>query len=104
MKCPYLIEPHQIIQGLDYIHIFPVIEWLVKCSEQNRAEKSERLKAFAIGQFHNHFALKSDQDSKEKYINGSSCVRHIQVNNDSVYIILRIKASNILFFLANLWT
>jgi hypothetical protein len=22
MKCPYLIEPHQI-QGLDYIHIYP---------------------------------------------------------------------------------
>lgn len=80
MKCPHLIEPHQI-QGLDYIHIFPVMQWLVKRSEQNRAEKAERLKAFAIGQFHNYFALKSDQDSKEKYINGTSCVQHIQVHN-----------------------
>lgn len=79
MKCPHLIEPHQI-QGLDYIHIFPVMQWLVKRSEQNRAEKAERLKAFAIGQFHNYFALKSDQDSKEKYINGTSCVQHIQVH------------------------
>lgn len=25
MKCPYRIEPHQI-QGLDFIHIFPVIQ------------------------------------------------------------------------------
>jgi len=25
MKCPYQIEPHQI-QGLDYIHVFPVIQ------------------------------------------------------------------------------
>lgn len=31
MKCPYLIEPHQI-QGLDFINIFPVIQWLVKRS------------------------------------------------------------------------
>lgn len=31
MKCPCLIEPHQI-QGLDFINIFPVIQWLVKRS------------------------------------------------------------------------
>lgn len=31
MKCPHLIEPHQI-QGLDFINIFPVIQWLVKRS------------------------------------------------------------------------
>lgn len=33
LKCPYLIEPHQI-QGLDFINIFPVIQWLVKRSVQ----------------------------------------------------------------------
>lgn len=31
MKCPYPIEPHQI-QGMDYINVFPVIQWLVKRS------------------------------------------------------------------------
>lgn len=31
MQCPCLIEPHQI-QGLDFIKIFPVIQWLVKRS------------------------------------------------------------------------
>lgn len=25
MKCPHRIEPHQI-QGLDFIHIFPVVQ------------------------------------------------------------------------------
>eukprot|EP01135_Chromosphaera_perkinsii_P002887 Nk52_evm42s229 gene=Nk52_evmTU42s229 len=29
MKCKFDLEPHQI-QGLDCIHIFPVIQWLVK--------------------------------------------------------------------------
>lgn len=77
MKCPYLIEPHQI-QGLDFIHIFPVIQWLVKRSVENRMEKAEKLKAFAIGQFHNHFSLKSDRDAKQKYTNAVACVKDVQ--------------------------
>jgi purine nucleoside phosphorylase len=32
MKCPHRIEPHQI-QGLDFIHIFPVIQVSIKCSK-----------------------------------------------------------------------
>lgn len=60
MKCPYLLEPHQI-QGLDFINIFPVIQWLVKESVKLRSEKAERLKTFAVGQFHNHFSVKSDE-------------------------------------------
>jgi hypothetical protein len=30
MKCPYHLEPHQI-QGLDFIHIFPVIQVSIYC-------------------------------------------------------------------------
>ena len=78
MKCPCLIEPHQI-QGLDFINVFPVIQWLVKRSVENRAEKAEKLKAFAIGQFHNHFSLKSDRDAKERYLNAADCIKEIQV-------------------------
>lgn len=81
MKCPFLIEPHQI-QGLDFISIFPVIQWLVKRSVENRMEKAEKLKIFAIGQFHNHFALKSDVDAKQKYTNASSCVKEVQVSSE----------------------
>lgn len=76
MKCPYLIEPHQI-QGLDFINIFPVIQWLVKKSVENRAEKAEKLKAFAIGQFHNHFSLKSDRDAKQRYTNAVNGVKDV---------------------------
>jgi hypothetical protein len=32
MKCPHHIEPHQI-QGLDFIHIFPVIQVSIRVSE-----------------------------------------------------------------------
>ena len=32
MKCPHHVEPHQI-QGLDFIHIFPVIQVSIKGSK-----------------------------------------------------------------------
>lgn len=82
MKCPFLIEPHQI-QGLDFISIFPVIQWLVKRSVENRMEKAEKLKSFAIGQFHNHFTLKSDFDVKQKYANATTCIKEIQVRRNT---------------------
>lgn len=63
MNCPYALEPHQI-QGLDFINIFPVIQWLVKESVNLRNEKAERLKMFAVGQFHNHFKLSSSEQSR----------------------------------------
>jgi hypothetical protein len=65
MKCPHALEPHQI-QGLDYINIFPVVQWLVKKSVQNRTEKADKLKIFATNQFHNHFQLESEKKLVEK--------------------------------------
>lgn len=63
MKCPFALEPHQI-QGLDFINIFPVIQWLVKESVNLRNEKAERLKLFAVGQFHNHFKLSTSDKTR----------------------------------------
>ncbi|KAF7379628.1 hypothetical protein HZH68_016576 [Vespula germanica] len=55
MKCPYHIEPHQI-QGLDCIHIFPVIQWLIKRSMEMRKEMAGFVRSFAVNQFHKkHF-------------------------------------------------
>ncbi|XP_052894356.1 coiled-coil domain-containing protein 93 [Anopheles moucheti] len=61
MKCPFLIEPHQI-QGLDFINIFPVVQWLVKRSVENRSKKADTLRKLAATQFQNHFTLESDRD------------------------------------------
>lgn len=65
MKCPYLLEPHQI-QGLDFISIHPVIQWLVKKSVENRAERAENLKRFAENQFNAHFEFESDRKRKKE--------------------------------------
>ena len=39
LKCPASIEPHQI-QGLDCIHIYPVVQWLVRLAIDAREARS----------------------------------------------------------------
>ncbi|XP_073844579.1 coiled-coil domain-containing protein 93 isoform X2 [Musca autumnalis] len=77
MKCPFRIEPHQI-QGLEFLSIHPVIQWLVKKSVENRAERNMRLKQFAIGQFHNNYQYKSDKQNLEKIRKASVHIKRIQ--------------------------
>lgn len=59
MNCPYRIEPHQI-QGLDCIHIFPVIQWLVKRSMETREEMADFVRSFALNQFHKKHSFGED--------------------------------------------
>jgi CCDC93, coiled-coil domain len=77
MKCPFALEPHQI-QGLDFINIFPVIQWLVKESVNMRNEKAERLKMFAVGQFHNHFTLSLSEKERTERIEVLKAVKRIE--------------------------
>lgn len=57
MKCPFKLEPHQI-QGLDCIHIFPVIQWLVKKSFETRQQTSEYIRVYAAWQFNRCYSQK----------------------------------------------
>ena len=50
MKCPHRLEPHQI-QGLDFISIYPVIQWLVKLAIATREETGDYVRAYSISQF-----------------------------------------------------
>ena len=50
MKCPHTIEPHQI-QGLDFINIFPVIQWLVKKALETRAEREVFNRAYSLREY-----------------------------------------------------
>ncbi|XP_033248324.1 coiled-coil domain-containing protein 93-like isoform X2 [Drosophila miranda] len=77
MKCPHSLEPHQV-QGLEFLAIHPVIQWLVKTSVENRAVRGQRLKKFAIGEFHNHYQYKSDKDNLIKIRLASANIKTIQ--------------------------
>ncbi|KAL6259223.1 hypothetical protein P5V15_009142 [Pogonomyrmex californicus] len=63
MNCPYRIEPHQI-QGLDCIHIFPVIQWLVKRSMEMRQEMADFVRAFALNQFHKKHSFTEGSETR----------------------------------------
>lgn len=85
MKCPFTLEPHQI-QGLDFINIHPVIQWLVKQSVNLRAEKAEKLKLFSVGEFHNHFKLTTSDRTRQERLQVLQLVREIE----SLYSVKRI--------------
>ena len=50
MKCPHMIKPHQI-QGLDFINIFPVVQWLVKKALETRAEREIFNRLFSLREY-----------------------------------------------------
>ncbi|KAG7204854.1 hypothetical protein KM043_005254 [Ampulex compressa] len=62
MNCPHRIEPHQI-QGLDCIHIYPVIQWLVKRSMETREEMADFVRSFALNQFEKKHTFSDDSNT-----------------------------------------
>lgn len=50
LKCPHALQAQQLYY-LDCIHIFPVIQWLVKKMIEVRQQMDERLRAFSETQF-----------------------------------------------------
>ncbi|XP_030065813.1 coiled-coil domain-containing protein 93 isoform X1 [Microcaecilia unicolor] len=61
MKCPHRLEPHQI-QGLDFIHIFPVVQWLVKRAIETREEIGDYIRSYSVSQFQKTHSLPEDDD------------------------------------------
>ncbi|CAH1970701.1 unnamed protein product [Acanthoscelides obtectus] len=77
LKCPHRIEPHQI-QGLDFIHIFPVVQWLVKRSNEYRIEMAGRVRQYAISQFNKSFAPEQkDVDTKNNMLESMKIVSEV---------------------------
>ena len=62
MHCPHRLEPHQI-QGLDCIHIFPVVQWLVRKAIETRNELGNTIRTFSVFNFCKEFSLISDATS-----------------------------------------
>lgn len=75
MNCPYRLEPHQI-QGLDCIHIFPVIQWLVKRSMEMRQEMAGSVRSFALNQFHKKHSF--DENSEDEDIAKENIIRNLR--------------------------
>lgn len=71
MQCPFAIEPHQI-QGLDYIHIFPVVQWLVTKAIETRQNEGDKIRRAALNEYHKNsplddsLGMKIDQEREIK--------------------------------------
>jgi len=60
MECPCPIEPHQI-QGLDFIHIFPVVQWLVKKAIETREAEGDNVRKYALNEYHKDHGTSIDE-------------------------------------------
>ncbi|CAK1556176.1 unnamed protein product [Leptosia nina] len=79
MKCPYIIEPHQI-QGLDFINIFPLVQWLIKYSSEFREAKEDELRRFAVMQYEKDHIFESDRAhymQQEKLLKNLAMVQNL---------------------------
>lgn len=65
MRCPHPLQSHQI-RGLDYINIFPVIQWLVKKVMEVRKETGDLLRMISEWQFGRSYQLPTDEDLEER--------------------------------------
>ncbi|XP_032520545.2 coiled-coil domain-containing protein 93 [Danaus plexippus] len=79
MKCPYIIEPHQI-QGLDFINIYPLVQWLIKYSSEFREAKEDELRKFAVKQYNKDHIFELDRNhfrQTEKLLKNLAAVQNL---------------------------
>uniref|UniRef100_A0A8C6MJF3 Coiled-coil domain-containing protein 93 n=1 Tax=Nothobranchius furzeri TaxID=105023 RepID=A0A8C6MJF3_NOTFU len=77
MKCPHRLEPHQI-QGLDFIHIFPVIQWLVKRAIETREEMGDYVRSYSVSQFQKNHSLPEDEEFFQRKDKAAGAVLDVQ--------------------------
>ena len=73
MKCPHRIEPHQI-QGLDFIHIYPVMQWLVKRAVETKEEMGDFIRCLTIVRTTSVCNNLHQVGSKSKYSTHNMCL------------------------------
>uniref|UniRef100_UPI00358FA7C7 coiled-coil domain-containing protein 93 isoform X2 n=1 Tax=Myxine glutinosa TaxID=7769 RepID=UPI00358FA7C7 len=76
MKCLHQLEPHQI-QGLDFIHIYPVVQWLVKKAIETREEMGDSIRAFSEFQFGKAHSLQQDEEFSWQRDQAAECIQKV---------------------------
>jgi len=79
-KCPHKIEPHQI-QGSDFIHIFPVVQWLVKKAIETRQATGDTVRQYSLSQYARYFGAPSEKDETDGTLSSVKC-KHRQGMDD----------------------
>jgi len=61
MQCPYPLQTYQI-KGLDYINIFPVVQWLVKKVIETRLETGDTARRFSEYEYSRVMPMEKEAD------------------------------------------
>ncbi|XP_075228693.1 coiled-coil domain-containing protein 93 [Lycorma delicatula] len=86
IHCPHRIEPHQI-HGLDFIHIYPVIQWLVKHSIERRRETEQYNRSYAVRLYEKSLvANKSNKINDDKDITAESLISNDKILKNIINI------------------
>ena len=64
MKAPQPLQSHQI-QGLDYDHLFPIIQWLVRKVIEHRRLTGDLVRAQSLSNFAKSYSLPSEQRTQQ---------------------------------------
>jgi len=64
MKCPHALQSHQI-QGLDYEHLFPIIQWLVRKVISTRLLMGDEVRQLSVSQFEKSYAFPDEKFEPE---------------------------------------
>uniref|UniRef100_A0A914VHC9 Coiled-coil domain-containing protein 93 n=1 Tax=Plectus sambesii TaxID=2011161 RepID=A0A914VHC9_9BILA len=81
LKCPHTIEPHQI-QGLDFIHIFPVVQWLVKKAIIAKEEIGDQVQQLAVYQFDSKHRLPEEELRDKAQAKSIAVQKNLKHSND----------------------
>jgi len=75
MKCPHPLQAHQL-QGLDYLQIFPVAQWLVKKVIDTRRQTGDLVRALSVLRYDRSYQSAVFENAMEKrgeeYVRGLS--------------------------------
>jgi len=99
MQCPYPLQTYQI-KGLDYINIFPVVQWLVKKVIETRLETGDTARRFSEYEYSRVMPMDKEKETvrpqqvdfvhelREKYMPQRHFKRHRKVQPTSTRTLL----------------
>jgi len=99
MQCPYPLQTYQI-KGLDYVNIFPVVQWLVKKVIETRLETGDTARRFSEYEYSRVMPMDTDKqvvrpqqidfvhELREKYMPQRHFKRHRAVQPTSTRTLL----------------
>jgi hypothetical protein len=77
LKCPHPLQSHQI-QGLDFVSIFPVVQWLVKKVLEVREEMGDSVRRYSDFVFSEDFSIPEEREAELRHVSCSASLSRVR--------------------------